>query len=243
LDIDSVAASANSRTRAVLVVNPGNPTGSFLKREELEALQRLCVSRHWTMISDEVFSDYGIGKQEHRVSTILQYPLPALSFALSGLSKVAGLPHLKLAWFCISGPEHLKAEALKRLEFILDSYLSTNTLVQRALPKILELAPSIQAQIRERVVQNRKTLAEAIPPSAPWDVLTSEGGWSSVVRMSRNVDEEQICLQLLKAGVLVQPGYFFDFPLRSFIVVSRLPEHKLFAQAVERIADVLSQSG
>jgi DNA-binding transcriptional MocR family regulator len=149
---------------------------------------------------------------------------------------------LKLAWCCVAGPEPLKAEALRRLDFASDCYLSSNTLAQRALPKILALAPSVQSQIRERVAENLKALERSAPKSAPWSVLHPEAGWSAVIRMPREVDEEEVCLRLLKAGVIVQPGYFFDFPLRSFIVVSLLVEPRGFASATERIAEVLNQS-
>jgi aspartate/methionine/tyrosine aminotransferase len=161
-----------------------------------------------------------------------------LSFTLSGLSKVAGLPHLKLGWIAAAGPQ--ADEAVRRLELIADTYLSVSTPVQLAAPQLLASRGTFQRAVRERLAINRAALATARRPDAPWDVLLSEGGWSEVVSVPRARTEEEWALALLDAGVLVHPGYFFDFPSGAHLVISLLPEAEEFARGADVLAQVLS---
>src|SRR5262249_60066868 len=124
--------AADASTRAVLVVSPGNPTGGFLKRSELEAVEALCADRGWALIVDEVFADYGHGEDPDRVATVAGRASPALTFALSGLSKLAALPQLKVSWLAASGPAQLREEARPRLEILAHTYLPVSTLLQSA---------------------------------------------------------------------------------------------------------------
>ncbi len=240
LDLAALEEAAGPRTRAVLVVNPGNPTGAFLKRHELEALWDLCLRRDWALISDEVFAPYGVEPAPpDRVSQAASPDARALTFSLGGLSKMAGLPQLKLGWIILAGPEEMREEALARLELVADSYLSVNTPVQLGVPALLEIARKSQAKIRTRVAANRAGLARHATREKCWSLLPSEGGWSALIRIPARVDEDALCLQLLEEGVIVQPGYFFDFPAGRWLVVSLLPEEQIFAEGISRVVRML----
>jgi alanine-synthesizing transaminase len=239
LDVSEVDAARDARSRAVLVVNPGNPTGAYLHEGELAALADLCARTGLTLISDEVFSDFAWDAEPDRVPTVAGRALPMLTFALSGLSKAAGLPGLKLGWTHVGGPLAPREEALARLEWVADTFLSVGTPVQQALPALLAHAPRFQAALLERVKENRRRLVAVRPAGATWDVVPAHGGWSAVLRISREPGEEATCLALLDAGVLVQPGYFYDFPGGAFLVLSLLPQPEVFASALGPLVRVL----
>jgi aspartate/methionine/tyrosine aminotransferase len=239
LDVEEVAAARDARSRAVLVVNPGNPTGAYLHEGELAALARLCADTGLALLSDEVFSDFAWDTEPDRVPTVSGRSLPMLTFSLSGLSKVAGLPGLKLGWTHVGGPPAARDEALARLELVADTFLSVGTPVQHALPALLEHAPRFQAALLARVKENRRRLVAARPAGASWDVVPAHGGWSAVLRIPREPGEEATCLALLDAGVVVQPGYFYDFPGGAFLVLSLLPPADVFASALGPLTRVL----
>lgn len=239
LDVEEVAAARNERSRAVLVVNPGNPTGHYLHEGELAALAKLCADSGLALISDEVFSDFAWDSEPDRVASVAGRSLPMLTFSLSGLSKVAGLPGLKLGWTHVGGPTEARDEALSRLEWIADTFLSVGTPVQQALPGLLAHAPRFQAALLDRVRENRRRLVAARPSGATWNVVPGHGGWSSVLRIPREPGEEAVCLALLDAGVVVQPGYFYDFAGGAFLVLSLLPPPDVFASALGPLARVL----
>lgn len=239
LDVDEVAGALDACTRAVLVVNPGNPTGHYLHEGELSALAEVCAREGLALVSDEVFSDFAWDEEPDRVPTVAGRALPCLTFALSGLSKVAGLPGLKLGWTHVGGPAGLRDEALARLELVADTYLSVGTPVQLALPELLEHAPRFQEALLARVRENRRALLAARPARASWDVLPAHGGWNAVLRIPREPGEEATCLELLEAGVLVQPGYFYDFAGGAYLVLSLLPPPAVFTEALGVLARVL----
>lgn len=236
---DTLAEAADATTRAVLVVSPGNPTGAFLKRSELRAVETLCADRGWALIVDEVFADYAFGDDADRVATVAGRPSPALTFALSGFSKLAGLPQLKVSWLSASGPAQLRDEALHRLEIVADTYLSASPILQSSIAQLLPLSARIQSQIRSRVAENRAALLRAQAVEARWSVLPSEGGWCAVIRIPDDRSEETICLQLLEHGVIVHPGYFFDFPSGSHLIVSLIPPRDAFTRGIEALVSVL----
>ena len=229
IDLAELAEECTDDVRAIVIVNPNNPTGSFLRTPELEALRALGRP----LISDEVFADFAITEDAQRVSTVA-HEGELLSFALSGLSKPAALPQMKLGWIAVAGPQ--RHEALDRLDIIADTYLSVGTPVQLAAPRLLALAPAMQAQIRDRVARNRAELCRALGPDSPAQVLPTDGGWYALVRLPRTRSEEQWALELLDDDVLVHPGYFFDFAEEAYIVVSLLPELARFATACGRLA-------
>ena len=236
IDFESLHAQANERMRAVILVNPNNPTGSFLKREERARLSRFCAERGLGLICDEVFADYSFEDDPERVRSLVDEQ-DALAFSLSGLSKVAGLPQLKLGWIVASGPDSPRRRAHENLELIADTYLSVGTPVQLAATKLLALRNEIQTSILTRVRSNRDFLAGSIGRDSPFRALPSEGGWYAVIQAPRIRSEEQWALHLLDSDdVLVQPGFFFDFESEAFLVVSLLTPEAVFREGIRRIS-------
>jgi len=228
VDFGAVEAAITPRTRAIVVVNPNNPTGSFVKSDEITRLESLGLP----ILCDEVFSDYGFGHVARRGEANR-----TLTFSMSGLSKSAGLPQMKLGWIVASGPGH--ESALQQLELIADTYLSVATPVQVALPRLLESSAQVRAQIRERTRANLTDLQDAFRNSAA-QVLNVEGGWNAVLQVPRTRTEEEWSLELLTAhDVLVQPGFFFDFETEAFLVVSLLTQPEIFHEGVRRILTAL----
>jgi alanine-synthesizing transaminase len=239
LSVDAVREALGARVRAVVVVSPNNPTGSYLKRAEADTLLALCAERGLAVISDEVFADYAFAPDPRRLASLARDG-PALTFSLGGLSKSCGLPQLKLAWIAVSGPEQWRAPAMERLEVVADTYLSVSTPVQRAAAALLPRRPELQRPITERVDANRNALRRRLGPGAPVTMLDAEGGWSAVLQVPATRTEDEIVARLLEEhGVLVHPGYFFDFPREAFLVLSLLPPPGTFADAVDRILAVL----
>ncbi len=235
IDFDALQRSVTARTRAIVLVNPNNPTGSFLKKHELEPLISLCRRHQIAIISDEVFSDYALTTDAQRVRSLSGVD-EVLTFVLSGFSKVLGLPQLKLSWILTSGPEPERSQALDRLELIEDTYLSVGTAVQWAAGPLLRVRQDIQRQILERVRANRECLADRIGPESPWRVLETEGGWYAVLEAPKIHSEEQWALGLLDHdNVLVQPGFFFDFEREAYLVASLLTVPSVFQEGTARI--------
>lgn len=237
LDFESVKAAVTERTRAIVCVNPNNPTGSFLSRHELEALATLGIP----LISDEVFSAYAFRDDPSRPKSALELE-EGLVIALDGLSKFAALPQLKLAWMLLGGSPELVAEARARLELIADSYLSPNTPVQVALPAIFEASARSREAIVKRCRENRRRLVERTRDT-PVTVLHAEGGWYAVLKLPRTLGEEEWALGLLERGVWVQPAFFYDFEEEAFVVVSLLtPEDELDQGLTELVSFVTARA-
>jgi aspartate/methionine/tyrosine aminotransferase len=221
IDMHALASAVTDRTRAVVLVNPNNPTGSYLKRGELTELLEICKRHNLAIISDEVFADYAFEPDPERVTTLSAVD-EVLTFSMSGLSKVCGLPQLKLGWIYTSGPR--ADEAMTRLELIADTFLSVGTPVQHALPQLLEAGGSVRDQIRARTKANL-----ALLPGC----LHVEGGWYATVRVPRTQSEEEWILHLLREhNVLVQPGYFYDFDSEAFLIVSLLTPPDVLGRGV-----------
>jgi alanine-synthesizing transaminase len=234
LDLPALRATVTPRTRAIVTVNPNNPTGAFLKRDELQALEELCAERSLALVSDEVFADFAFAADERRAASVA-HDGPALAFSLGGLSKSCALPQLKLAWTAVSGPRALVQEALARLELIADSYLSVSTPAQVAAPALLARRDELQRPIAERVRTNLERLRERLPGS-PATLLEPEGGWYAVLRVPATLGEEERVTRLLdQRDVLVHPGYFFDFPHEAFLVLSLLTPEEDFAEGLARL--------
>jgi hypothetical protein len=235
IDLASVTRAITSRTRAVLVVSPNNPTGSYLKRKELEDLETLCAEWDLALVVDEVFVDYGLDAPLDRVTDVALHT-DVLTFTLGGLSKSAGLPQLKLGWMIVGGTSVRKVAALEALELIADSYLSVATPVQVAAADLLARGAPVRDGICRRVRANLATLrdlARAVPETT---VLTCEGGWYAVVRVPATAQEEDLVLGLLdRERILVHPGYFFDFPREAYLVTSLLPAQDVFRDAAARM--------
>ena len=232
IDFDSVNA-APPHVRALLLVSPNNPTGSFVTRGEARRLAEICRSRGWAMVADEVFADYPLETNDAPTESVMN--LDVLSFTLGGASKSLGLPQIKLGWTVVGGPEDERTRALAALEIIADAFLSVGTSVQGAAPLLLNTAGIVREQIRRRIADNlvrAKSLAQAYPSCS---LLPVEGGWSLVVRVPAIRSEETLALELLeRERVLIHPGYFFDFPHEAFIVVSLIVPADQFADGFAR---------
>jgi alanine-synthesizing transaminase len=236
IDFDALARSISPRTRAIVLVNPNNPTGSFLKQTELAPLIALGREHNLALISDEVFSDYALDPDRPQFVRSLTEVSEVLTFSLSGLSKVAGLPQLKLGWIVTGGPTHEREQAFERLELIADTYLSVGAPVQLAAPTLLGLRTQLQNQILARARANRAFLQSQIGPRSPWRLLETEGGWYAILEAPRIQSEEEWVLSLLaNDAVLVQPGFFFDFEKEAFLVLSLLTPEEVFRAGVRRI--------
>ncbi|HEY9139697.1 MAG TPA: pyridoxal phosphate-dependent aminotransferase [Bryobacteraceae bacterium] len=234
IDVDALVRAITTRTRAVVLVNPNNPTGSYIKRAELEALARIAAERGIALISDEVFSDYAFAPDAGRVTSLAGVEECA-AFSLSGLSKIAGLPQMKLGWIVLAGPPRLRAEAMEKLEWIADTYLSVGTPVECAAARLLEYGTAVQRQIQQRTAANLAFARQALAGTA-LEILAVEGGWSITIRVPRVRTEEEWCLELLdRDNVLVQPGYFYDFEAEAFLVASLLTAPAEFQEGLARI--------
>jgi hypothetical protein len=234
VDLAELAAAFTERTRAVVVVSPNNPTGSFVKTAEADAIRELAARRGVAVISDEVFADFPLRDDPGRAPTLFADG-PALTLCLGGLSKSCGLPQLKLAWMAVGGPSPAREEARARLEVVADTYLSVSTPVQHAAPAVLARRPELQAPIRDRIRANLRVLQREAH-GAPVTVLDVEGGWSAVLHVPATRSEDEWVLALLEHdGVLVHPGYFFDFASEAYLVLSLLPPPAAFAEGVTRL--------
>ncbi len=239
VDFDSFERAIDAGTRAVILVNPNNPTGTFLKRDELERLNLICARHSLALIVDEVFSDYAFEDDGRRVASLVDNS-EVLTFVLNGFSKVLALPQMKLGWIVTGGPRG--AEAIERLDLIADTFLSVGAPVQHASATWLSLKSGIQDQIRNRVRRNYRLLAQRVEGSAV-RLLAAEGGWYATLEVPRIHSEEEWVLRLLeKDGVLVHPGYFFDFPAEAFLVVSLLPSPEILDEAVDRILRLINEN-
>jgi len=231
IDLDSVRRAASPRVKALLIVSPNNPTGSFLHRDDLAALSELSAANAWPIIGDEVFADYPLDPAP-AATHVLASP-EVLTVSLGGLSKSAGLPQLKLGWIAFGGPPANVDAALLAYEMIADTYLSVSTPVQAAAAELIQGGAAIRAQILSRVRRNLDSLRKLASNHPAVDVLRVEGGWSAIVQVPQLRPEEALVLELLeKDHVLVHPGYFFDFSREAFIVVSLLVEPATFDRAV-----------
>ena len=226
------------------MVSPNNPTGSYLRRKELAALDRVCSRQDLALIVDEVFSDFVAEEAApDRMETTLNRT-EALTFVLNGFSKLLALPQMKLGWIAISGDIGRVRAASSRLEAILDFYLSVGTPIQRAAPALLGLRSMIQSQIQNRLGVNHRYLKAETDSTANCRVLGREGGWYGVVDFSDAVTDEDRVLQLLaRDHTLVHPGYFYDFHREGFVVVSLMPPPNRFAAGIDRLMARFGSAG
>jgi len=235
IDLAALEGEVGPRTRAVVVVSPNNPTGSYLKREELTAVAGICREKGMALIGDEVFAEYPFAADPRRAESVLRAE-DVLSFSLSGLSKLAGLPQLKVGWVAVGGPEDLRRKARERLELLGDTYLPVNSPVQQALSRLLPIGKGIRTRLQERIVANRSILERVLKQAPSCRLLPAEGGWSAVLQIPATRAEEEWVLTLLEEDeVLVHPGYFFDFAGPAYLILSLLPAEDILGEGVERI--------
>jgi len=235
VDVASLERGFTARTRAVLLVSPNNPTGQFIDPSEMAAIAELCREHDAAVISDEVFADYALASPGAPSGRLLG-DVGVVGFTLGGLSKSIGLPQVKLAWIVLSGPADSVADARARLELASDTYLSVSTPIQLAAAELLERGAGVRQQIQTRVRDNYRTLHARAGEVPSCELLHAEGGWYGVLRVPSIVAEEDLVVTLLAEDrVLVHPGYFFDFPHESFLIVSLLPPAEQFLDGVSRI--------
>lgn len=257
IDLDALSArlEAADRTfhlpRAIVVVHPNNPTGSYVRDDELAVLADLCGRHDLALIADEVFADYDLGISQPSSRAELD---SVLTFTLSGLSKIAALPQMKLAWIVVSGPESARADAMARLEIIADTYLPVSAPVAVALPDLLGTRHAIQAQIMTRVKQNLAELDRQLDASSRVTRLWVEGGWYGVLELapagpersgpsqrsgapskSGPADEELASSLVREGGVLVHPGHFYEFTSDDFLVLSLIPPADVFSEGIGKL--------
>jgi len=230
---DRLLRPGKGRVRAIMMVSPNNPTGSVITPTELDAIAALAREHDLALVSDEVFADYPMAGDA--ITSALSQDT-ALTFALGGLSKSAGLPQVKLGWIGVGGPESLVAGAMGRLETMCDAYLSVSTPVQVAAPDLLKAGAHVRGQILERTRANYATLVAAAAACPSCSVLPVEAGWYAVVQVPAVRSEEALVLELLeRTGCVVHPGYFFDFEREAFLVVSLLPDTEAFGLAMQAL--------
>ena len=233
VDLDSLYKAATSLTRAVILVHPNNPTGSYVSMEERSALNTFCSSHDVALIVDEVFLDYAHDGAP-RPSFVSNRD--ALTFTLSGLSKVSALPQMKVAWVVTSGPSPLVAQAEARLEIIADTFLSMNAPVQLAAAVLLDQRKQVQSVLLDRVRLNLRELDRQLAATPSCTRLDVEGGWYAVVRVPAVQSDENLAIDLLRSeAVVVHPGHFYDFPNDGYLVLSLITEPGVFREGINRM--------
>lgn len=230
IDFHALEQAITPRTRGVIVVHPNNPTGHYTKSAEMSKLNAICSARDLAIIADEVFLDFSL--DGNRASSFASNP-GALTFTMSGISKISGLPQMKAAWLIASGPPQLKNEAIARLEVIADTYLSMNAPVQHALPIFLAQRKSFQEQLMSRVRRNLVELDRQLSAQKLCSRLTVEAGWYAVLRVPATRSDDDLAIELLRThGVYVHPGHFYDFPSEGHLIVSLITLEANFSSAV-----------
>lgn len=232
IDFYSLERAVTSRTRAILLVHPNNPTGSFVKPHELEQLNSSCARHDLALIVDEVFLDYSHGTRPFTFSS----NTGALTFTLSGLSKISGLPQMKLAWMVVTGPDELCGDAIARLDVIADTYLSPNAPIQWAAADLLETRFGLQAQLMDRIRENAFELDTELAGYPHIRRMKTEAGWYAILRVPVTRTDEELAIELLeKHSVLVHPGHFFNFPSDGHLVLSLIAPEAEFSEGIKRI--------
>jgi aspartate/methionine/tyrosine aminotransferase len=237
MDFPSMEKAVTPRTRGVVVVHPNNPTGSYVKDAEVKMLNSFCREHGLAVIADEVFLDYRLENTAH---ASFAGNRDVLTFVLSGLSKIAALPQMKVAWMVTSGPQHEAAEAMARLEVIADTYLSMNAPIQWATPALLQQRKNLQPQLLSRVKENLAELDRQLAARQACQRLSVEGGWYAVLRVPVTRSDEELAIELLREkSVLVHPGHFYDFPSDGYLVLSLITPQREFAEGLRAIVEML----
>jgi alanine-synthesizing transaminase len=234
IDFTSLHAQMSERTRAIVIVHPNNPTGSYLKHHELDQLCSIALKHNAVLIADEVFGSFALAPNSSIASTLTSL-LPVPLFSLNGISKLLGLPQLKLSWIIVNAAQPYMVEALKRLDIIADTFLSVNTPSQIALDQLFLVSSTVEDQILDRLQTNYRLLQDSFAGTNA-SVLRIEGGWYAIIQLpQKQSDDEWAESILMHKNILVQPGHFFDIEQKSCIVLSLLPVTDLFKRAVEQV--------
>lgn len=242
IDFETIENQISKKTRVLVLVNPNNPTGSYIKTAELKKINDICRKNKIAIICDEVFFDYQLDPPRERVPTLVSND-EALTFTLSGISKILAMPQMKIGWAIVNGPEAEVSETIKRLEVISDTFLSVSTPVQNALPFWFEWQDKIQNEVKERVKNNFEMLKKESKEISGCQLLSVEGGWYAVLRLPDTKEEDEWVSEFLNSGhVFVHPGYFFDFQDEPCLVLSLLTQPQKFQEGIKRIFRKIAQS-
>lgn len=224
------------RIKALVLINPNNPTGSYVKPEEREILLQLCRDNGVAIIADEVFYEYSL--EPFAGNARLAGESSTLVFALDGFSKMLAAPHAKVGWIEVSGPKDDVYEAQKRLDVIADDFLPIGNTISERIPELLQYASSQSAIVRNRIINNLHTLRETLAstPKCCVSALRAEGGWNILLRVPSCIDDDVLALRLMKDYNLVsQPGYYFDMPVNGYLALSLLPEPQQFISGLHAL--------
>ena len=239
IDFHSLRSSISEKTKAILVIHPNNPTGSYIKKDEYNSLKEVALANNLVIISDEVFSDYSFYEDDRRVKSFAGKD-SILTFTLNGISKMLGLPQMKLGWIVVDGDKIAAKDASARLELITDTFLSVSTPIQNALPDWLNLGMQMNSQIMNRIKHNYEFLSKYAANNTMFRIYKIEGGWNVIIKtLSNDFDEEWSDLLVRKDGIITQPGYFYDFERNDCMVISLLVQEKLFRKGFEIIVRAL----
>jgi len=247
IDFGALERAITPATRGIVVVHPNNPTGNFCSPAEIAKLNEICARHRLALVADEVFLDFALDAALRAPSgSALSVPPQSLAanqdvltFTLSGLSKICGLPQMKLAWLVASGPAELKSQALARLEVIADTYLSMNAPIQHAAPVLLAQRDAFHLQLMDRVHKNLAELDRQVAAQESCSRLQFQGGWYAVIRVPRKKTDEELAIELVTAkNVYVHPGHFYDFPAEGYLVVSLISDPAQLTQGVAALLSV-----
>jgi len=232
--IETKALDSFKSAKAILTVHPSNPAGHYVSEGEQAFLSQWALRHHAAILSDEVFFDFSSEENPPAPSFAAQNNV--LTFTLSGISKILGLPQMKLSWIVVSGPEELRMNALRRLEIVADTYLSASTPIQLALSFWLDRAPAIQSEIQKRIHANRAFLDQTFAGSTI-DALKSSGGWTAILRMPPEKTDEGWALHLAEQQkILLHPGYLFDIQEdMTALVISLITPEAQFQEGLQRL--------
>jgi len=238
IDFPSLEKAQTTRTRAIVLVHPNNPTGSFVSDKERSQLNALCRQHNLAIIVDEVFLDYA---HDGSLPASFASNSDVLTFTLSGISKISALPQMKLAWIAASGPADRLHPALSRLEIIADTYLSMNAPVQLAASTLIDQRHSVQPQLLDRVRANLAELDRQLAQQGACERLAVEGGWYAILRVLATQSDEDLAIDILRnASVLVHPGHFYDFPRDGYLVLSLITQPAQFHEGINRLLKLLA---
>lgn len=242
LDLAALDRARSPRTRAVVLVQPNHPTGTFADAAEREALDAWCARHRIALVSDEVFGDCLWDRPAEPSGpepSLLAAPRRAPVFVLHGLSKLCGLPHLKLGWIARAGAAATDPELTRGLEWIADTFLSVGAPVQAALPALLEMRHAFRTRVLERVARHRARLDRAAARAPSLSVLPARGGWSAMLRLPDAFSDEAWAMRLLELGVAVHPGHFYDVERPTTVVASLIAPPQAFDEAATRLEELL----
>jgi aspartate/methionine/tyrosine aminotransferase len=237
IDFSALKNCIGAWTRAILLVHPNNPTGNFISAREAEKLDAICAQYNLALVVDEVFLDYRLSGDFARAESHGTFAgdSEALTFVLSGLSKISALPQMKVGWIAACGPENLVGDAVARLEVIADTYLSLNAPMQHSLPALLAQRRALQPQLLSRIESNLHALDAQLAKQYLVTRLDLEGGWYAVLRVPAVQSDEELSIELLdRCSVVVHPGHFYEFSGEGFLVISLLTPTDQFEEGVRR---------